>query len=204
MHRRNPIALLVAVLTTLVMLLPAASAEARKKKGACATAASVTADIWVYAGPIVKKALNAAGPQGVTAAQIMTATDAAIRAWNKLVGNKSWAKIGPRRLDFNRLDKGRVVGRSTRMFVSSMPAVKPVTIELTKVGGKGKLQVAVCLVNKGNRPKQVSVFTLDERVKSGTKKTIKVKGAAHHIVKVVLKGKGKVTRSVQYKLRAKM
>ncbi len=184
---------------------PAVAKKKKKKKGSCTSAAEVTSDVWKYSGPIVTKTLSAAGPHGATAAQIMKATDKGIQAWNKLVGKQSWATIGPRRLDFNKWARGRVVGATERVFISSIPAFKKVELDFHKLDGKGEIRVVVCKKAKGKKfgAKQVAAFTVGPRTKKGKVRTVTIKGAKEHVIKVVLHGK-KLLKGVQYKVRARM
>lgn len=173
------------------------------KKGSCHSAASITSDVWKYAGPILTTVLDNAGPQAATAAQIMRATDKAIRAWNKLVAGNGWAKIGPRRLDFNERHQGTLVGVTERVFVSAVPAFKPVTIDFYKRGGKGRVKVVVCKVDRKNRAHQVAAFEVDKTTKDGKVRSIKIADAPDHVIKVVLHGKNAV-RKLQYAVKARM
>ena len=187
----------------LVFLATPAVAKKKKSKGSCASAAQVTSDVWKYGGPIVTEALKAAGPAGVTVSEALKAAAKGVKAWNKLVGKKSWATIGPRQLSFGKWQKGRVVGTTERVFISPIPALRPVTVEFHKLEGKGEVRVVVCTKSKGKKAKRVKAFKVGAKTAKGKVQAIKIKNAKEQVIKVVIHGK-KMLKSIRYKVRAKM
>lgn len=186
----------------LVVVLAPTAAEAAEK-GSCETTADVGSKIWKVAGPTVKQALGKAGPHGVAAAKAAQLIEQGIKFWNSLAGDKTWAKIGPRRLDFGEWNKGTLIGPTERMFVSSIPAPNPVTVRFEKLDFKGKVKIVVCKVPERGKPVQVKAFTVDDSTKKGHVETIAVPGAMGNVITVVLHGKS-VANKLQYRVKARL
>jgi hypothetical protein len=192
------------LLAAVVLLAPALSLAAKEKdddEGSCTSFAEVSSNVWAYAGPIVKKAALAGGPASATAAQVASAVEQGIKQWNTLLAGNSWARIGPRSLEFGKPEKGNVVGVTERLFVSPMPAFRPVAVEVKKVDGDGRVRVVVCKVPEKGPAQVVRAFDFDDGDKDGKVEKVAIPDAAGHLIKVVLHGK-KAVRSVKYEVSA--
>jgi hypothetical protein len=203
MRSRN--ILLCTVLTTATIGLTSTDAKAGSKddKASCATVADVGSKVWKHAGPVVKNAVSSAGPWGATAAKAIQFIEKGIKIWNDIAGDQSWAKIGPRRMDFGSWNTGTLIGPTERMFVSAIPAVNPVTVDFHKLDHDGKVKVVVCKIPEKGGPKVVKSFTVDNKTKVGKVKSIDIDDAKGNIITVVLHGKS-VAKKLQYKVRTKM
>lgn len=181
----------------------ATSAPARADDGSCATAASTGAKIWDKAGPLVKQALTTSGPVGATAAQVATWVERGIQLWNLIVADDSWAKIGPRRLDFERsFDEGTLIGPTERLFLTGIPATNPTTVDFNKVDFDGEVSVTVCKVPEKGQPIHVTTFTVDKSTKVGNVRSVEIPDAKGHVIAVALHGKS-LAKKLKYKVRAK-
>jgi hypothetical protein len=186
-----------------VILSLATPSSARAEEGACATAASTGAKIWEKAGPLVKSALATAGPTGATAAQVARYVERGIELWNLIVGDESWAKIGPRRLDFEKsFDEGTLIGPSERLFLTGVPATNPVTVDFNKVDFDGEASVTVCKVPEKGPAIHVTTFTVDKATKVGNVRSIAIADAKGYVISVALHGKS-LAKKLKYKVRAK-
>jgi hypothetical protein len=124
-----------------------------------------------------------------------------ISFWNDSA-NDSWAKIGPRRLDFGERKKGTLVGTFERIFISPMPMVKDkVTVQVRKRDGKGKASVTVCKVDAKGRTHELW-DTLFEPGKNniGREKTKTLTGVGGNFLQIHLDGKS-VSREFAYSLK---
>jgi hypothetical protein len=126
-----------------------------------------------------------------------------IKSWNKIVGDKSWAKIGPRRLDFEEWNNGTLIGSTERLFLSGIPAVNPVVVDFHKLDGEGKVTVVVCRDPEKGKTREVATFTIDSKTKKGKVRSIKIPNAKGHVISVVLHGKS-FSKKLKYKVRATM
>lgn len=171
--------------------------------GSCATAADVSSDIWNETPPLVKNAIANTGPFGASAIKAIKMIDEGIKIWNKLSGNKSWAKIGPRRLDFGEWNTGTLIGPTERMFLSGIPAVNPVKVDFHKLDHEGKVKVVICKKPQKGKAKAVKTFTVEAGAKNGKVKSVIIDDAKGHVISVVLHGKS-VAKKLKYKVRAKM
>jgi hypothetical protein len=191
-----------SLLAVLLLLAPAASSAAKDDdEGSCTSFSEVTSEVWAYAGPILKKAALAGGPASATAAEVASAFEQGIKQWNTLLAGNSWARIGPRSLEFGKTEKGNVVGVTERLFVSPMPAFRPMHVEVKKTGGNGRVRVVVCAAAERGPARVVRAFDLDDGVKDGAVERVAIPDAPGHVIKVVLHGK-QLVKSVQYEVRA--
>lgn len=192
---------------SLVALCPSLSLAGNDKRekdddeGSCTSAAEVTSDVWAYAGPALKKAAVAGGPQTATLAQMAAALEQGIKQWNTLLAGNGWARIGPRAIEFEKAEKGTVQGITERLFVSPMPAFRPVTVEITKLDGKGRVRAVVCKAPEKGRAQVVRAFDIDDDTKDGTVEKVEIPDAVGHVIKIVFHGKN-ATRSIQYTVKA--
>ena len=67
--------------------------------------------------------------------------------WNAMVGN-TWAKIGPRYIDFGTSVKGNVITPTKRTWYSLMPSTENVrNVRIRHDDGKSRTMVRICLVD---------------------------------------------------------
>lgn len=180
----------------------------------CKSAASVTADIWDEWGKVIK-VVGCAGVATAsgglsysscyeTANKIDKAVQKMIAFWNKQAGN-SWAKIGPRRLDFDVWHEGNIVGTTGRMFVSAYPSPnKRINVKVKKLDNKGKVEVVVCKVDSNNKYTKVASHVFQPGSDNiGKEWKVEIKGARDDVISIHIDGKS-VAKSFKYKLRAKL
>ncbi|MBB3184401.1 hypothetical protein FHR95_001962 [Halomonas fontilapidosi] len=118
----------------------------------CDSAATVVSDLWSEHEDIVKQT----GPGDK--AEIV---DKMINRWNDLAGN-SWAKIGPRMLEFGSTQKGTIRSKGTRVFVSPHPVYGEIDLTIEKVGMRGKTYVEACKFPEGlDSGEEIWSFTID-------------------------------------------
>lgn len=195
--------LAVAAIVGFTAVLAGSTAARADDDGSCTTAADVGSKVWSKAGPMVKGALATSGPFGATVAEVAGFVEKGVKLWNEIAGDTTWAKIGPRRLDFDQWDTGTLIGPTERLFVSSFPATNPVTVDIHKLDNDGEVKVVVCKVPEKGKAVHVRSFTIDKDTKVGLVKSIDVDGAKGHLITIALHGKS-VAKSLQYKVRAKM
>jgi hypothetical protein len=186
------------VIAAAVSFAPAASAA-----DSCTTAANTGSKVWKHAGPVVKSSLSSTGPFGATAAQAAGFIEKGVKLWNKIAGDSTWAKIGPRRMDFGGWNTGTLVGGTERLFLSGIPAVNPTTVDVHKLDHDGQVRVVVCRIPEKGKAKLVKAFTIDKKTKKGLVKSIKIDSAKGHVISVAFHGKS-VAKKLKYKVRAKM
>jgi hypothetical protein len=184
-----------------VEVIKKATQPGGKSKASCSSAANIVDKVWAHAGTAATKVIAASGPQGVAAASVIKFVDKGVRFWNAIVGKTSKSKIGPRRMKFNKWQDGKVL--IDRIIVAPFPALAPVTINFHKLGGKGKMSVAVCTRAKGKKAKSQASFTINRHTKKGHVRTIQIKNAAGKVVSVVMHQR-KALKSVKWKMKVTM
>ncbi|MGH1342893.1 MAG: hypothetical protein ACRBN8_15125 [Nannocystales bacterium] len=198
--RIRPLALGFSLLSGAFVLATPSQAHAADS---CKTAADVSSKVWKETPGVVKTAIAKSGPFGATAIQALKLIDEGVKIWNKLSGDKSWKTIGPRRIDFEKWNKGTLLGPTERMFISGIPAVNPVEIDFHKLDHGGKVKVVVCKVPNKGKAVAVKSFEVAPDARKGKIKTVRIDDAKGHIITVVLHGKS-VTNKLKYKVRARM
>ena len=173
-----------------------------KKDGACGTVADTGSKVWKHTEPAVRAAMNASGPFGATAAKAATLIEKGIKVWNKLAGDKSWAKIGPRRMDYGEWNTGTLIGPTERLFISGIPAVNPVQLDFHKLDHDGKVTVVVCKVPEKGKAEELRTFVVDKKTKKGLVKSFTLNKVKGYLVTVALHGNS-VGNKLKYKVRAK-
>lgn len=197
----NPRARLFAwIFAGAIVALTPAAAEA--SEGSCATVADVSAKVWNKTPGVVKDAIASSGPFGATAMKAAKLIEEGVKIWNKLASDKSWAKIGPRRMDFGEWNTGTLIGPTERMFISGIPAVNPVKIDFHKLDHDGKVKVVICRVPEKGKARAIKSFTVQPGAPTGKVKSFTIDDAKGDIITVVLHGKS-VAKKLQYKVRAK-
>ncbi|MCB9558477.1 MAG: hypothetical protein H6707_20340 [Deltaproteobacteria bacterium] len=165
----------------------------------------VASDIYQQLDKVLKSAGCASMPQCATVAKVNTVVKNMVKFWNWAAQN-SWAKIGPRRLDFNTALTGRIVSTGGRLFVSAHPAIKDtVKITIQEIDGKGKTGVAICKTARGGKVIKVAnvMFNPNDKAKGNKRerKEVLVNGARSHVISVHFDGKS-VGNTLQYTLHA--
>jgi hypothetical protein len=168
----------------------------------CSTVADVSSKVWNETPGVVKNAIASAGPFGASAMKAAKLIDEGIKIWNKLANDKSWAKVGPRRMDFDEWNTGTLIGPTERMFISGIPAVNPVKIDFHKLDHDGKVHVVVCRVPEKGKPTAIKSFTIKAGAPKGKVKSFTIDDAKGDVITVVLHGKS-VAKKLKYKVRAK-
>lgn len=187
---------------TLGALLFALTPSIAHAGDSCSTVADVSSKVWNETPGIVKNAIASAGPFGASAMKAAKLIDEGVKIWNKLANDKSWAKIGPRRMDFDEWNTGTLIGPTERMFISGIPALNPVKIDFHKLDYDGKVDVVVCRVPEKGKPKAIKSFTVGAGAANGKVKSFTIDDAKGDIITVVLHGKS-VAKKLKYKVRAK-
>ncbi len=195
--------ILILGLSTLAGAYAFATPDSAKAADSCTTVANVSSKVWKKTPGVVKTAISKSGPFGATAMETIKLIDEGIKIWNKLAGDKSFLKVGPRALTFEEWNKGTVFGSTERMFISTIPAVNPVEIDFHKLDHDGKLKVVVCKVPEKGKPTAVKSFEVAPGAPKGKVKTVRINDAKGYVITVVLHGKS-VTNKLQYKVRARM
>ncbi len=204
----------LALITLATVIAGAALPISQAHAGSCNSAAKITSDLWKENDVVVKKlgcAVVIAASEGAVpmnacldaADKFAKMTTDMIKAWNDASKN-SWAKIGPRRLDFGESQQGRLVSTGGRMFVSPVPANKN-TLEITleKLDGKSKTEVTVCSNDHGKDRKEWTFEVPSGKDSIGRKWTKTIKNAKGRIYTVHLDGKS-LSDTMQYKLSTKL
>ena len=171
--------------------------------GTCGSVTSVGADIWKQWGKEIKL-LTALGGPGVYASvtQYEECVKKMVKFWNKNA-KKTWARIGPRRLEINKELKGTIVGAFGRVFITPAPLDKEkITVRIKKLDGKAKTSVTVCRIGPGKKCKKIWDFTYASGKDNIGKKFEKTfTGVQDRIISVHLDGKS-VTNKFKYSLKA--
>jgi hypothetical protein len=177
------LSLLTAIVPATMLVAPSTA-----NAGNCGSVASVTSDLWDKYGGLASNLPYA------------EKVDEMIKFWNSMAGN-SWAKIGPRRLDFGKNLNGSVVGPTSRVFIAETPSNKDkVEVKIDKLDGKAKTSITVCSVDKAGRKTKLWDFTADNGNYTKTwKKT--VSGVKDGIVTVNIVGHS-ATNKFKYTVRA--
>ncbi|WP_026231848.1 hypothetical protein [Neolewinella persica] len=119
--------------------------------------------------------------------------------------SRSWATIGPRRLDFGSYDEGTIVSTGGRMYISAVPSNKnTLTIDIKELDGKGKVSYVVCKVDRNGRYTNLKTGWINE---INSQKSNKRETRSHtltnvqgYLITVHFDGKS-VGNTFQYKVR---
>lgn len=121
--------------------------------------------------------------------------------WNTIAGNSS-AKMGPRKMYLdNSKVTGVVVGSTKRTFISPISEHNKLEINLTKVSGKAKTDIFVCIHDPKGKSSQLREYRFQNGKSKSTKKFI-VNNVKGKMISVVVKGKS-VGNTFGYQLRVK-
>lgn len=177
------LALCAATVPTALVAAPTTA-----QAGDCGSVTSVAADLWDKWGTLASNL------------PYVDKIEEMVKFWNQMAGN-SWAKIGPRRLDYATNLNGTIVGPTDRVFLAHSPTDKDsVEIKLDKLDGKAETSVTVCKVDKAGRATKLWDFTAENGnyTKTWTKT---VTGVKDQIVTVHLHGHS-AANTFQYTVRA--
>lgn len=119
--------------------------------------------------------------------------------------SKSWAKIGPRRLNFGTYHEGRIVSTGGRMYISAVPSnKKTLTIDIKELDGKGKVSYVVCKVDRFGQYTKLKTGWINEinSQKSNKRETRRhtLTNVQGSLISVHFDGKS-VGNTFQYKVR---
>ena len=156
--------------------------------GTCGSVASVSSDLF--------KEYNSLASQ----IPYIDKVDKMITFWNSMAGN-SWAKIGPRRLEYGKTMSGTVTGPTSRVFIAETPSdMKQADVTIKKLDGKAKTSITVCKVDASGNQQKVWDFTVENG--NGTETfTRTVKGLEGKLLTVHINGHS-ATNSFKYTVRA--
>ena len=77
--------------------------------------------------------------------------------------NNSSLTIGPRLLKPNTWEKGTIWGTTGRLFITAVPMdLDEVSLIIKELDGKGKVGIAICLVDQEGKDEKVIDYTLNE------------------------------------------
>jgi hypothetical protein len=210
--------LLTLALTVTPFVLPQpASAQS------CSGATTVTSDIWAHFAEVTtdlgctllrEYADEGGAPYRVArsarpncwAADVHSAIlQEMITYWNYRVDN-SWATIGPRRIDLDEHETGRLVSTGGRTFLSPSPlAQRRVTITIDELDGRARTGIAICKIDEHNERTLVrTVWFNDTRAQKrnrSERRVVQVRGARDRLLMVHMDAKS-VTNTFRYRLRA--
>jgi hypothetical protein len=113
------------------------------------------------------------------------AVEKMVKFFNENAGNSRW-KIGPRQIEWGKVQTGTVVSATSRVFVSAAPVDKDsVTIKVKKIEGKAQTDIIICKVDeKGNFIKLAQVEFAKGDDNEGQTITKTVSGVKGHLVQV--------------------
>lgn len=156
--------------------------------GTCGSVASVSSDLFKEYNKIA------------SSIPYSDKVDKMIKFWNSMAGN-SWAKIGPRRLDYGKTHNGTVTGPTSRVFIAETPSNKKhADVTIKKLDGKAKTSITVCKVDSSGNQQKVWDFTVQNG--NGTETfTRTVKGLEGKILTVHINGHS-ATNKFKYSVKA--
>lgn len=135
------------------------------KSDKCRSAAQVFGDVYEKWGAVIiatgcVAAVNV-GTGGVAMAATLNciknstkyaeAAEEMVKFFNQAMNNNRWT-IGPRRMEWGKIQTGSVVSTFSRVFISAAPVDKDsITVKVKKVEGKAQADIIICKVDdKGN------------------------------------------------------
>jgi hypothetical protein len=132
-------------------------------------------------------------------------TSQMVKFWNRKAN--SWSRIGPRRLNFDNWEQGRIVSTGGRMYISPVPSNKnTLQVNINELDGKGKTSYVICKVDRNGRYTKLKTGWFNEinSQKSNKRETRShtISGVKGYLVTIHFDGKS-VGNSFQYKVRVK-
>lgn len=211
----------IKMLTTLFLIfalytniIPAtATKECREDK--CRSAVQVFGDIYEKWGAVIiatgcVAAVNV-GTGGVAMASTLTcvknatkyaeATEQMVKFFNERANNSRWT-IGPRRIEWGKVQTGTVISTASRVFISAAPVDKDsITVKVKKNDGKAQADIIICKVDeKGRFVKLAQVEFAEGDANVGQEITKTVSGVQGHLVQVRIDADSAV-RKFEYQLK---
>ena len=129
------------------------------------------------------------------------ATEAMVKFFNENANNSRWT-IGPRRIEWGKVQTGSVVSTFSRVFVSPAPVDKDsITVKVKKVDGKAQADVIICKVDeKGNFINLAQVEFAKGNDNDGQEITKTVSGVKGYLVQVRIDADS-VVNKFEYQLK---
>lgn len=169
------------------------------KSDKCRSAAQVFGDVYEKWGAVIiatgcVAAVNV-GTGGVAMAATLNciknstkyaeAVEQMVSFFNAAVNNNRWT-IGPRRMEWGKIQTGSVVSTFSRVFISAAPVDKDsITVKVKKTDGKAQADIIICKVDdKGNFIKLAQVEFDKGNDNEGEVITKTVTGVKGHLVQV--------------------
>ncbi len=182
------------ILTTLILMFVLhSSVVPATRADACRSAAQVFGDIYKKWGEVIIATGCVGGVNvgtggvaiGLTlqciqkADKYAQAVEDMVKFFNTNADNGRWT-IGPRRIEWGKVQTGAVVSNFSRVFISAAPIDKDsVTVKVKKIDGKAKADVIICKVDEKGNFTKLSEFEFargDDEGREITKTVIGVKG----------------------------
>lgn len=192
---------------TLLLVFTASAAQAQ----GCSSATKVFSDLNKKLVAVTKK-YGCAATGKVYAGACLTAVSTYDKMSKEMVSywnghSRNWSTIGPRRIDFNKWQQGRIVSTGGRMFISAVPANKnTMTVDIKEIDGKGKTSYAVCKVDRyGNTVNlKTGWFNKEKKGKDNKRqsRSFTISGVKGYLVTIHFDGKS-VGNTFQYQVRVK-
>ena len=189
-------------------------AKEKCKNDKCRSAAQVFSDVYEKWGAVIiatgcVAAVNV-GTGGVAMAATLNciknakkyaeAAEAMVSFFNLAMNNNRWT-IGPRRMEWGKMQTGAVVSTFSRVFISAAPVDKDsITVKVKKVEGKAQADIIICKVDeKGNFVKLAQVEFDKGDDNEGQVITKTVTGVKGHLVQVRIDADS-VVKKFEYQL----
>lgn len=124
-----------------------------------------------------------------------------VKFFNDNAGNGRWT-IGPRKIEWGKLQTGSVVSNFSRVFVSAAPVDKDsITVKVKKVDGKAKADVIICKVDEKGNFINLAEFEFSKGDDNeGQEITRTVSGVKGHLVQVGIDADSVVSK-FEYQLK---
>lgn len=184
-------------------------------KDNCQSAAQVFSDIYEKWGAVIIATgcvvgVNA-GTGGVAmpatlqcitnANKYAEATEEMVKFFNSGANNGRWT-IGPRRIEWGKIQTGSVISTASRVFISPAPVDKDsITVKVKKVDGKAQADIIICKVDeKGKFTKLAQIEFAEGDNNTGQEITKTVSGVKGHLVQVRIDADS-VIRKFEYELK---
>lgn len=113
------------------------------------------------------------------------AVEKMVKFFNENAGSSRW-KIGPRQMEWGKVQTGAVVSTLSRVFISAAPVDKDsITVKVKKTDGRAQADIIICKVDeKGNFIKLAQVEFAEGNDNVGQVITKTVSGVKGHLVQV--------------------
>jgi hypothetical protein len=203
----------IKIITTLVLFFALHSTVV--PRDTCQSAAQVFGDIYkkwgdviIATGCVVGVTIGSGGvalPLTLDcikkADKYAEATEAMVKFFNQNANNGRWT-IGPRQIEWGKVQTGSVVSTFSRVFISPVPVDKDsITVKVKKVDGKAQADVIICKVDdKGNFIKLAQVEFAKGNDNDGQEITKTVSGVKGHLVQVRIDADS-VVNKFEYQLK---